>query len=337
MGINGLSVSASEGLTTPCLTCIRNLPMVTHAMPLTVRYSVTDAEGITVSSVICGIDSGADQVISLELLAGRMLTDRDVTEKAQVCVVDEAFADEVFGGTQALGKTVTAILKNKPVDLTVVGISAAGSSLLQTVTAVIPYMLYLPYTTVQSATDKSTFDQIAVRVSESADPTVAEQAITAALTAQERSIGILTTENLTTQRQRLEQVVSLLSLLLTAIGGVTLGVSGFGIMTGMLSAVQERTREIGIKKALGAGRSRILAEFLLSALLIGFFGAAIGMSLGAVILKIGCTAMGLTPVWSAKTAALIAGAVLGVGLLFGVYPAYRAASLPPMDALRTDL
>ncbi len=336
MGINGISVSASKGLTINCLTSIRSLPMVSQAMPLLVLnggVSVWDEEYRVVS---CGIDAGADQVISLKLLHGRLLSQGDVAGEHDVCVIDETLALEAFGRSNAVGESLTIVLESVVQDFRVVGVTATDSSLLQSVTSMIPYMVYVPYTTLQAYATVDTFDQIAVRVDTADDTELAKKAIDRALSRLDDEIGTLTTENLATQRARLDAMVSAVSLALTAIGGVSLLVSAFGIMTVMLSSVHERTREIGIKKAIGATKARIMAEFLAGAVLMTGLGAVSGAAIGVVGLSMGCMLIGVLPVWSVSQLLSILVLTLLLGAVFGAYPAYRAAGLRPVDALRQE-
>ncbi len=334
MGIDGLSVSSSEGLTVPCLSSIRQLPMVTEAMPLMLRFGKTLVAGDSYGTVGCGIDAGADQVISLQLLHGRLLTRGDVAAGSPVCMVDEALAMEAFGRANVVGQQVTVALEGTELELEIVGVTATGSSLLQTVTAMIPYMLYAPYTTLQNAIGVDTFDQIAVRITSPDETAGAQTAIRRALEGLPEEIGTLMTENLAAQRQRLDTMVAILSAALSAIGGVSLLVSGFGIMTVMLSAVHERTREIGIKKAIGASRRRIMAEFLTGAFLLTLMGVLLGLTVGLGAYVGGCALLGLAPVWHWKRLAAVVLLTLCLGVIFGVYPARQAAGLRPVEALR---
>ncbi len=336
MGINGISVSATGGLTMECLSGIRSLPMVSQAMPLLIQYGYVDIHSEPYSIVGCGIDSGADQVISLSLLHGRMLTPADVTAEAEVCVLDETLAIDAYGRSNVLGERVTVVLEEASVELTVVGVTAADSSLLQSVTSMIPYMVYAPYTTLQSYAGVDTFDQIAVRVNDAENTEIARQRIDDTLLAMDEDLGTLMTENLSSQRQHLDSLVSVISTALTAIGGVSLLVSAFGIMTMMLASVHERTREIGVKKAIGATKTRIMSEFLAGALLMSGIGALVGMAVGVGGIGIGCAIMGFTPVWSVGELLGILGLTLLLGAVFGAYPAYRASGLRPVDALRQD-
>lgn len=336
MGINGLSVSATSGLSEEALTSIRCLSSVRQAMPLSLQFAAATAGERAYSVVGCGIDAGAEQVISLKLLHGRMLSMQDVASYSAVCVVDEALAREAFGRTNVVGQSISLSYEEGSLTATVVGVTATGSSLLQNVTALIPYMVYLPYTTQQVATGAYYFDQIAVRLHEGEEPERTQSVIRMALERTDEEYGDLMTENLASQRARLDSLANILSLVLTAIGGVSLLVSGFGILTVMLSSVNERTREIGIKKAIGATRRRIMAEFLAGALLMSAGGALFGLLLGGGAVWIGCAVMGVQPVFPLARLAAVVAVTLLLGTAFGAYPAYRAAGLRPVEALRYE-
>lgn len=336
MGINGLSVSASDGLTVSALTSIRCLSSVRQAMPLSLQFASAEAQGNTSAVVGCGIDAGADQVISLQLLHGRMLSPQDVATQIAVCVVDEALAMDMFGRSNVVGQTIALYYEDGALDATIVGVTATGSSLLQNVTSLIPYMVYVPYTTQQTVTGEYEFDQIAVRLREGQESAAAEVGIRQALERNGEDYGKLTTENLATQRARLDSMANILSLILTAIGGVSLLVSGFGILTVMLSSVNERTREIGIKKAIGATRGRIMTEFLAGALLMSMCGAAVGFAVGCGAVGIGCAVLGFPMAFPIGRLVAVFGITLLLGTAFGAYPAYQAAGLRPVEALRYE-
>lgn len=336
MGINGLSVSSSDGLTDTALSAIRSLSQVRSAMPLSLQFATALVDETQVAVVGCGIDSGADQVISLELLHGRMLSRQDVAGEKAVCMVDETFARDVYGRSNIVGQTLTMVYQNGTMEVTVVGVTATGSSLLQNITALIPYMVYLPYSAQQTATGAYYFDQIAVRLTEGIPSEDAQRTIRRELTRLGEVTDSLMLEDLASQRQRLESMMDIVSLALAAVGGVSLLVSGFGILTVMLSSVHERTREIGIKKAIGATGGRILTEFLAGALLMSLFGALAGIALGCGAVWLGCALLGFVPIFPVGALAAVFLLTLLLGMVFGVYPAYQASRLRPVEALRYD-
>ena len=134
----------------------------------------------------------------------------------------------------------------------------------------------------------------------------------------------------------LGQVTSVLTIFLGAIAGISLLVGGIGIMNIMLVSVTERTREIGIRKAVGAKRRDILRQFLVESVILSLSGGAFGIGLGAVIAAIINSLDAFTTVVSPNAVLLAVGFSVAVGLFFGIYPATRAARLNPIDALRYE-
>ena len=130
--------------------------------------------------------------------------------------------------------------------------------------------------------------------------------------------------------------MTMVSLVLTVISGISLLVSGLGIMTIMLVSVTERTREIGVKKALGASRGRIMLEFLAEAIIITLLGSVIGIVLGGAAAGIGLAAFGVPVSVSLGSVLSLIGFCVLIGGVFGVYPAIKAARMPPVEALRAE-
>lgn len=339
MGMNGLSVSTGSavgGLSEEDLSVIRNIRAVDEAMPLMISFSSSRLACVNSSAMICGIDAGAKQVISLKLEHGRLISKGDVQASLPVCVVDESVAKEAYGRENIVGKSIQLLLGETEETFEIVGVTATGSSLLQNVTEFIPGMVYIPYTTMQNLTGRSTFDQIAVRVDDGADINRAETAIIETLERGSGQQDFYRTDNLAMQKERLSSLMDIVTWILTAISGISLLVSGLGIMTIMLVSVNERTREIGIKKAIGASSGRILGEFMAEAIILSLLGSVVGILLGGGLSWIGMAAFGASFRLPLESILGLIGFSVTTGGLFGVYPAIKAARLRPVEALRRE-
>ena len=233
-----------------------------------------------------------------------------------------------------VGKNVTVKLGGVLENFTVVGITRTGSNIFAALTEMVPGMVYIPYTALQSLTGRETLDQIAVRTAADADPQTVRDRLER--TMSRAATATYTVENLSSQREKLSGLMDMVVWILTAISAISLVVSGLGIMTIMLVSVSERTHEIGIKKALGASKGRICAEFLAESVVLSAVGTAVGLALGLAAGGAAAVITGIpfTVPWARLLTA--AAVTLGIGTAFGVYPSLKAASLPPVDALRSQ-
>lgn len=344
MGITGLSVStAAYGTSTTVhlqmdeLNAIRELPSVENAMPLIMYYTDSTLKGEKSDSLVWGIDSGAKQVISLELLHGRLINKNDVESTAKVCLVDQNYALTTYGRENIVGKTMQILMNGNEETYEIIGIVSAGSSIMQNVIGnYVPSIVYVPYTSLQEYAVINKFDQIAVKVNAGSDVEDAQSSIISALDQVSGTTGAFHAENLAKQRDQLMSMLDIITLVLSLIGGISLIVAGLGIMTIMLVSVTERTREIGIKKAIGAKNHKIMVEFLLEAVFITAIGSLLGALVGLGISMLGLMAVGMSTAIQWPTILNAIGVSMLIGVFFGVYPAYKASKLRPVEALRIE-
>lgn len=340
IGMSGLTVRTADGesnLYTSQLDEIETLADVYDAMPLMLEYTQCSMRNIETDCAVWGIDGGAQNVVDMELLYGRFLNQSDVASGENVCIVDESYAQSVYKRSNIVGKTMQVSLGGRLQEFTVIGVVKTGGSLMQGIVGTyVPCFVYMPYTTLKNETGKSNFDQIVVKLYDDTDPQKTVKEIELAISGLDGEAGGIRVENLAEQREQLDHVLEIVAAVLSVIAGISLVVAGLSIMTVMFVSVSERTREIGIKKSIGASRGKIMTEFLAESFLISSIGSGIGACVGIIFSVIGCLLVGFTPQlnWSMILISMVFAA--GVGVLFGVYPALQAAKLRPVDALHCE-
>ena len=283
-------------------------------------------------------------VRNYDFSAGQMWTPGDVNSSAKVVVIGQTVVDNLFGGdpNAAVGQTI----KIQRQSFRVVGTFASkGSSGLgnQDNVAVVPITAAWAYL---SGGRGKNIGQIVVEAADSDSVQAAQNEATSVL-LNRHNIGDPTQADFTTQSQQdiqntLGQITGILTLVLGAIAAISLVVGGIGIMNIMLVTVTERTREIGIRKAIGARRSDILLQFLIESMFLSGFGGVLGIAVGAGLSNyLGNVGSRISttfppPVVSIPSVLLAFGVSVGIGLFFGIYPANRAAGLNPIEALRYE-
>ena len=329
MGTNLISATINARRTNPVtadgLNELAENEAIAYIAPLT-NVSGTVKAGVNTydDGTVQGTAPGYEHIRNWAVAEGRFLTQPDVDNRSFVAVIGAEAASEMYGTTHAVGETFTL----SGYTMTVVGVlkangeSASGSNDNQ---------ILIPYTLAQRLSNASS-DQ--VTQAQAAVEAYLEKAFEGYNT---RSFGTqYSVYNQTEMLSTLSDTTAALSLMLGGIAGISLLVGGIGIMNIMLVSVSERTREIGIRKAIGAARGNILMQFLIEALVVSLMGGLLGLALSVGLVKILGPLLDMTLTVPINVAWMAIGFSVLIGVVFGLYPANKASKLKPIEALHYE-
>jgi putative ABC transport system permease protein len=333
---SGTGDSGTNTLTVEDLEAIRReVPSVSMVTPAINARSQLIAGNMNWNTSVQGVSEQYPDIRKWPVQSGGFFTDSDVRTAARVIVVGQSIADNLFPGQDAVGQTLR--VQNLP--FRVVGVMARkgqdqGGRDQDDIA-------FAPYTTVQKKVLGSTRVQIAYVSAITEDATYTAQSQIGELLRQRHKLTAgepddFTVRNMTDVAEAANETSKTMTILLACIAGVSLLVGGIGIMNIMLVSVTERTREIGIRMAIGARSSAVRSQFLIESIVLSLTGGTIGILLG-VALSLAIPAMLGWPTLVSMMA--IVGSVVfsvAVGIFFGYYPARKAASLDPIEALRYE-
>lgn len=331
----------SRGITLQDVAAVAEVLSNTMAVAPQKEYLLDVTYGdLTLPATILATTPDYPRIFTFRATQGAFITDLDMQERSQVCVLGSKIKDQLFYYRDPIGEkirlgeewfTVVGVMEERAV-------SAGTSS--EVVDRDVNLDVYIPlssaYSRFQLSSYASQVDQITLRVKESEQ--IAESAVILNRMLLRRHNGvqdfrIIIPEKLMKQSQETQRIWG---IVMGAIAGISLLVGGIGIMNIMLATVLERTKEIGIRRAVGATRRDISTQFLVEAIFLSFLGGIIGIVVGFTLTKLISIYAGWATLVSGFAVALAFFVSAGIGIVFGFYPATKAAKLDPIESLRYE-
>lgn len=310
-----------------------------------------DATATEATVMMVGVNSDVQFAMTNTCEYGRFFTDEEYAANAPIAVMGLESAKTAFGYEDATGQSITVSSSGKSMKIKVCGVanidamvnSLGGGtsigSMFQTNSDKPMIALFMPCTTLTQITGASAnLSNVFVIAEEGKDYDTVGNATVNYLKAVHGnySNGMYTAQNMATYIEIVDIIMKVLTIFIAGVGAISLIVGGIGVMNIMLVSVTERTREIGIRKSLGAKTRVITMQFLTESVILCLIGGFIGVVLGIAGAFAACSIIDITPkisIWLILLALLFSS---GVGLFFGIYPAKKAAQLSPIDALRSE-
>ena len=339
LGTSMLTVSISDDKGLPLDLDTVNGYMEEDGIGLVAPYtssSVTAiADGESGEVTVYGATPAFYDVQGMQLAMGRFLKTSDVENHTYVCVINETAATELIGYVDCVDQALSL----NGVEYTIVGVLSDNEDSLTSMMTSGSLAVYLPYTSLLRLSDSLTSEVTSFYVSAPENGTMetVEAVMTNILMERfEDDDEAFSISSQSVLEDTMSSITSVLTILLGGIAAISLVVGGIGIMNIMLVTVTERTREIGIRKAIGASRGNILSQFLMEAVVLCMLGCALGIFLSWAILQTVTTVVSSLNMTFSLDGGVVLIAVafcFVIGVVFGLYPANKAAKMKPIDAL----
>ncbi len=280
------------------------------------------------SSTMTGVSEEYDKLKGLDITSGRFLQYMDIKQRSKNCVVGSYISKEFFDGN-ALGN----IIKINGINFTIVGVLDETADSTESST---DDCIYVPYSIARTLSRSGRITQYTVFAADNEDMDGTIELIENFLYGIFSSEDAYRVSSVSQVLDMLDELTGQLTLILVAIAGISLIVGGIGIMNIMIVSVTERTREIGIRKSIGAKRRDIMSQFVVEAATTSAVGGVVGIIFGILVSLLVCHLLDVPKVISAGSVVIAFSVSALIGIVFGYYPASKAAKLNPIDALRYD-
>lgn len=358
MGSNMLTVTVKteaapdEMISNADIKALKKLEGVKAVTPM--GYGIgsgsTDVSNADIAIAIGG-NTDLQSVMMIRTKEGRFFSEEEYDSGAKVCVMPNVMAAMIFGTKDCVGKYFNLTIKNQTVPVKVIGLYDAAASedmtdsMLDSMSGMessdmaTAAMLIVPQTLLDGLMGTSDqYNMIYVLAEDDADLDVVGNTVSNVLYSRNNNFGsnLYIVQNMATYIDMLDSVIRILTIFIAGVSAISLLVGGIGVMNIMLVSVTERTREIGIRKSLGAKTSTIMFQFLTESIILCLIGGIIGLMLGVVTAYTIASIMDISVSLQFSTVAIAVGFSSAIGIFFGIYPARRAAKMLPIDALRHE-
>lgn len=335
IGVDGIVFYPKTGyqITDEVVSCVKEMNNVSSVMSLAIVSGTVTLRNIRSNAGILGIDESLDEVFHLEVLHGALPNAQQIRSGEKVVVIDEELARKAYQRENVIGKKITVTVKgiSEKMEICAV-IRSQSASLSMLLGNQLPHLIYLPYTTLTEMNHAIIVDKLVVSLASEEESVV--EGIQKILNR--RFEGTFQYENLNQYLDSFDTIMNAISYLISGIAGISVVVGGLGVMNSMVAAVETRTQEIGIYRALGAKKRTIVQNFVLEAILLCLSGGICGITLSklSVCFIENFLKLKIELQWNVVMISL--GLSVACGVIFGIMPAIRAARLDPIKAIRLE-
>lgn len=292
----------------------------------------------TKSASVSGVTSDNRYIDNPTILFGRYISDNDVEMRRSVAVINDTTAVKVFGysSEDIIGQKISIKTWKGTNKFTVIGVLENENASSSTYSDEFPESVVIPVSTAMKLSGSDTVSGFSVIPYDTTDATATSTAITDALSAAHKNEDKYYVQDTSDMVESITSILSNVTLFISFVAGIALLVGGIGVMNIMMVTVTERTREIGIRKSIGAKNRDIRIQFITESIILTSLGGFLGLFFGYIGALIIGKYAGITPIMSIASIVFAVGISMGIGIIFGVAPANKAAMLDPIEALRYE-